>query len=177
MIMELEGKEFEIFIDQFSIAARVKELGKKISDDYQGQEVMLIVILNGGFMFASDLIKEVTIPVKISFIKVSSYQGMQSSGKVREIYGLEEDISGKHVIIVDDIVDTGLTMQHVVGIMEQKNPASIALSSFILKPDAFNYQFDIKYVGFTIPSQFIVGYGLDYNGLGRNLKDIYLLKS
>ncbi|MFN6943743.1 MAG: hypoxanthine phosphoribosyltransferase [Cytophagaceae bacterium] len=174
--MKVQDKEFEIFISRDNIAKRIKELGAAISEDYKELNPLFIVVLNGGFMFASDLLKEVDVPCRLTFIKVSSYQGIASTGIVKKIFGLEEDVKGQHVIVVDDIIDTGLTMKEVLEELNQKEPASINLASFILKPDSLCHPLEMKYIGYTIPNHFILGYGLDYEGFGRNFKDIYRLK-
>ncbi|WMJ72909.1 hypoxanthine phosphoribosyltransferase [Cytophagaceae bacterium ABcell3] len=175
--MKVKDREFEVFIDRENIAKRVKELGNVISKEYEGLEPIFVVVLNGGFMFASDLLKEVSIPCHVSFVKVSSWHGIESSGSVKKLLGLQEDIKGKHIIVVDDIVDTGLTMKEIIEDLRKEEPASIEIASFIIKPEALSHPIETKYVGFTIPEHFILGYGLDYEGLGRNLKDIYRLKS
>lgn len=174
--MKIQDREFEVFIDKENIKKRIAELAKVISSDYKDLNPIFVVILNGGFMFASDLVKEVDVPCKISFVKVSSYQGIESSGKIKKVLGLEDEIKGEHIIVVDDIVDTGLTMFELLKDFKKQKPASIEVATFILKPDAINHPVETKYVGFTIPNHFVLGYGLDYNGFGRNLKEIYRLK-
>jgi hypoxanthine phosphoribosyltransferase len=174
--MNIKDKSFSIFIQQEKIEKRVKEMAEQISSDYSDKELLFIPILNGAFLFASDLIKEITIPCQVSFVKVSSYHGTSTTGVIKSVIGLERDLKGKHVILIDDIVDTGLTMDAVVKDIHVLNPDSIEIATLLLKPEAFQNQFDLKYVGFTIPNSFVVGYGLDYEGYGRNLKDIYHIK-
>jgi hypoxanthine phosphoribosyltransferase len=174
--MKLKDKSFSIFIKKEAIDKRVKELAEQISIDYLNKELFFIPILNGAFLFASDLIKEIDIPCQVSFVKVSSYSGTSSTGVIKSILGLDVDLTGKHVILVDDIVDTGLTMESIVKEIAALNPESIEIATFLLKPEAYQKQLELKYVGFTIPNSFVVGYGLDYEGYGRNLKDIYHIK-
>src|SRR4051812_2430180 len=171
--MQVLDKTFKLFISSDSILRRIAELSALISADYQGKDPVFVILLNGAFMFASDLIKNITTPCQVCFIKATSYHGVQSSGVIKEILGLEENIEGRHVILLDDIVDTGLTMRSVMLELERKNPASIEPATLLLKPVAFADQFKIKYAGFSIPNDFVVGYGLDYDGYGRNLKDLY----
>jgi hypoxanthine phosphoribosyltransferase len=175
--MQIKDKKFELFINQQQIQKRVQELGVVISKDYQNQDPLFLPLLNGAFLFAADLIKEITVDCQVSFIKASSYCGTESSGKVQKVFGLDIDIQGRNVILVDDIVDTGLTMDCIIEEIKLLNPKSIEIASFLIKPEALQKPLEVKYVGFTIPTHFVVGYGLDYDGYGRNLKDIYQLKS
>lgn len=175
--MKIKDKTFEIFISENKINQRVKELAFQISKNYQGQELIILPILNGAFLFASDLIKEITIPCQLSFVKVASYEGTSSCGEVKSLIGLNKDLKDMNVLIIDDIVDTGLTMSSVVAQVQALKPSSIEIATLLLKPEALQKQLELKYVGFTIPNNFVVGYGLDYDGYGRNLKDIYQVKS
>ena len=145
----------------------------EINRDYEGKDPLFIAILNGSFIFAADLIRKITIPCQISFVKLSSYSGTVSTESVKELIGLNEDIQGRHVVIVEDIVDTGLTLDKFLKDLELKHPASVKLACFSFKKEAFKKSFPIDYLGITIPNEFIVGYGLDYDGYGRNLPDIY----
>ena len=174
--MKIKDKEFSLFIHQDKIEQRVKELADQISKNYEGHDPVFVPLLNGAFLFASDLIKEISVPCQVSFIKTASYSGTASTGIVRKIIGLDLDLQSRHVILVDDIVDTGLTMESVFEEVKAMNPASIEITTLLLKPEALQKQLEIKYVGFTIPNNFVVGYGLDYEGYGRNVKDIYKLK-
>ena len=158
------------------IEERIQALAIQISQDYRGKAPLFVGILNGCFMFASDLLKAVSIPCEISFIKVSSYQETSSTGQLKELLGMKENIEGRHVIIVEDIVDTGLTMSEIIGSIEKKDPASIEIVTLLLKPDALRKDIHPRYVGFEIANRFVVGYGMDYNGLGRNLPDLYVLQ-
>jgi hypoxanthine phosphoribosyltransferase len=173
--MQILDKRFSIFIKECDIEKRIKELALQISIDYKEKDPIIIVLLNGAFIFASDLIKNIAIPCQVSFIKAASYDGLSSTGEVRQLFGLEEKIDDRHIVILDDIVDTGLTMLKVIESINSQKPASIEVATLLLKTETFNNQFNLKYVGFTIPDNFVVGYGLDYNGYGRNLKDIYHL--
>jgi hypoxanthine phosphoribosyltransferase len=136
---------------------------------------IFLVVLNGSFMFAADLLKEVTIPCEISFIKVASYHGTSSTGNVTELIGLTEDITGRTVVIVEDIVDTGITLERLMNVLTRKKVKQIKIATVLLKPQSYKKEFKVDYVGIEIPNDFVVGYGLDYDGLGRNLKEIYVL--
>ncbi len=171
--MQLLDKTLFPYIREKEITARVNELAQQISRDYAGKDPIFIILLNGAFLFASDLVKEISIPCQLSFIKVSSYSGTQSLGELRELIGLSENIKDRHVILLDDIIDTGLTMDNVLTQIRNQHPASVSTVSLLLKPDMFANAFKPDYIGFSIPNTFVVGYGLDYNGYGRNLKDIW----
>ena len=134
---------------------------------------LFLSVLNGSFMFTADLMKRITIPCEISFVKLASYQGISSTGKITEVIGVNEDISGRCVVIVEDIVDTGLTMQRLLETLGTRNPKEIHIASLLVKPEKLQVPLNIKYAAMNIPNDFIVGYGLDYDGLGRNYKDIY----
>jgi hypoxanthine phosphoribosyltransferase len=171
--MKIKDKEFRIFIQQEKIEKRVKELAREISRDYLGKDPLIIPVLNGAFLFASDLIKEINVPCQLTFVKASSYSGTESTGNLCRIIGLDMDLRSRHVILIDDIVDTGLTMKSIFEEVRSMNPSSIEVATLLLKPEAMQKEIEVKYVGFTIPNNFVVGYGLDYEGYGRNLKDIY----
>lgn len=171
--VKLHDKEFSTFIPYEKIQAAIKTLAEKMNQDYAGQEPVFIAVLNGSFMFAADLLKEVNVPCQISFVKLASYHGMSSSGSVTELIGFTENVEGKHVVIIEDIVDTGVTLEKVLAIFQHKNCASLKIATLLLKPDAYKKPAKIDYVCIEIPNEFIVGFGLDYDGLGRNLKDIY----
>lgn len=175
-MLQIHDKTFEIFIGKDEIQSEIKSLGKQITADYEGKEVVFIAILNGSFMFASDLMKSVKLPCEVSFIKVSSYHGTNTTGRVDEVIGLNTSIAGKHVVLVEDIVDTGITMDKVHTLLDSEDPASIEIVSLLYKPEAFKGKHVPKYIGFSIPNKFVVGYGLDYNEHGRNTEDIYQLK-
>ncbi|MDD2488581.1 MAG: hypoxanthine phosphoribosyltransferase [Bacteroidales bacterium] len=174
--VNIKGKYFEKYITNEEINSIVKSLSQRINEDYFGKEIYFLVILNGAFLFASDLFKQIKGLPRINFIKVSSYSGISSSGKVNELIGLNEDITGKDVIIIEDIVDTGNTMEELLKLLKTKEPSSLEICSLMLKPNSFKKDFNIKYIGKEISDEFIVGYGFDLDGYGRNLKDIYQLK-
>lgn len=174
--MRIKDKEFELYIGSGQIGQKVKALATLINKDYQDKNPLFIGVLNGAFMFAADLMKEVTIPSEISFIKLSSYQETSSTGKIKELLGLKEDISGRHLIFIEDIVDTGNTVQYIIDAFEALKPASIEFISLLYKPKSMQKNIPLKYIGFEIPPDFVVGYGLDYDGYGRNLKEVYQLK-
>lgn len=169
----LKDKAFAPYITAEQIAKRIAELGAQISADYSGKCPLFLAVLNGSFMFAADLIRSVKGDCTISFVKLASYHGTNSTGEVRELIGLNEDIRGRDVVIVEDIVDTGLTIDKVVQALEKHSPASVKIATLLYKPKAYKGHQKIHYSAIEIPNDFIVGYGLDYDGLGRNLKDIY----
>ncbi|MCX2472865.1 hypoxanthine phosphoribosyltransferase [Pedobacter sp. MC2016-05] len=172
--IKVDDKEFEIFLENDNLNKRIRLLGIQINLDYEGKCPLFIGVLNGSFLFMADLIKEIDVPCEVAFMRVASYEGTSSSGKVKELIGLPDDIEGRDIIIVEDIVDTGLTINHIIKTLKEKNPASVRVSSLLVKPSALQYDVEeLAYVGFEIPNEFVVGYGLDYNGLGRNLNDIY----
>lgn len=174
--VSIHDKTFELFISDHRIQTKIQELGAKLSTDYNGQTPLFIGILNGSFMFAGDLMKSISIPAEITFIKVSSYDGMKSQGETKQLIGLNEAIEGREVVVVEDIVDTGITMESIVNQLNNAGAKSVEVASLLLKPDCLQRDVKVKYTGFEIPEKFVVGYGLDYDGLGRNLKDIYQLK-
>ena len=175
--IQLHDKHFKLFISSEEILTKVADLAKKIEVDYQGKEILFLSILNGSFMFTSDLMKNITKQAEISFIKVSSYSGTSTTGRVDELIGLATSITDKHIIVVEDIVDTGITIDKVITLLGASNPASISICTFLYKPSAFKGNNIPDYVGFEIPNKFVVGYGLDYNQLGRNLDSLYELKN
>ena len=169
-------KSFVPFIERKAIEERVAALAFQISRDYQAECPLLVGVLNGAFMFAADLMKEISIPCEISFVKVSSYQRVASTGRINQLIGLQENITGRHVVIVEDIVDTGLTMSEILKDLHKQDPRSVEIATLLFKPEALRKAIQPRYVGFEIDNRFVVGYGLDYNGLGRNLADLYVLK-
>ncbi len=172
----VHDKTFQPFLSEMEIQGAVRKIGKSLNQDYKGKQPLFIGVLNGAFMFCSDLLKTVDIPCEITFVRLSSYDGMESTGEVRSIINLQEDIAGRDIILVEDIVDSGLTMQKALTYFETLNPKSVAIASLLVKPDCLKCEIDIKYCGFEIPEKFVVGYGLDYNGHGRNFKEIYQLR-
>lgn len=166
--------DFVPFIDREQLQIRIQEIAAQISEDYREKAPVFVPILNGAFMFASDLFKEISIPCEVSFIKLASYTGTESTGVIKQVLGIQMDISGRHVVIVEDIVDTGLTMAEVIRIFSAMNPASLTVASLFVKPEAVQVELPIGYTGFEIDNKFILGYGLDYNGFGRNYPDVYV---
>jgi hypoxanthine phosphoribosyltransferase len=173
--MNVLDKTFRPFLSAEVLNERIKELATQINKDYIGKNPIFIGILNGSFMFASDLYKNITVPSTISFIKLVSYKGTTSTGTVITAIGLEEDLSEKDVILIEDIVDTGKTMKEFVATLHKQSPASIQICTLLHKPEALQHPLDLKYVGFEIPNKFVVGYGLDYDGFGRNSQEIFQL--
>lgn len=174
-VIKIHDKNFEIFLSEETIQKRIKELAENINKDYKGKQPLFIAVLNGAFMFAADLFKNLEIEAEICFIKLISYQGTKSSGKVVTAIGLMDDVHGRDIILIEDIVDTGKTLNDFLPGLRHQQPASLKIAALLHKPDATEYPLTIDYLAFTIPNKFVVGYGLDYDGLGRNLKEIYQL--
>ena len=174
-VVKINGKTFKTSITEAEIKQRVKALAQRISKDLEGKNPLLLGVLNGSFIFAADLMREMTIPCEISFVKLASYQGITSTGKVHEVLGINEDLTGRTVVIVEDIVDTGRTMKQMVESLGTRHPASVHICTLFVKPDKLEEQLDIEYAAFSIPNDFILGYGLDYDQQGRWLKEIYTL--
>lgn len=172
-MIQINNKSFDVFIQESEITSKILEISATINSEYKDKELIFIAILNGAFMFASDMMKNITIPCEISFVKVSSYEGMSSSGRVDELIGLTTSIENKHVIILEDIVDTGITIDKIRTLLSIEHPASLKVCTLLFKPTAFNGKHLPELVGFSIPNNFVVGYGLDYDEKGRNLKEIY----
>jgi len=163
-------------IHRSQVRTSIEHIADRINSDYNGKEILFLAVLNGAFMFAADLVRKVKPSCRISFVKVASYQNDVSEGVIRELIGLKEDLNGKHVVLVEDIVDTGFTIDHVMKqIKSTYKPASIAVASLFFKPQSYRKSIVINYVGIEIPNDFVVGWGLDYNGYGRNLEDIYVI--
>lgn len=173
--IQVKDKNFAISIPEAEILQRVKAVAARINEDYKGQNPIFLAVLNGSFIFAADLLREVDLPCEISFVKLASYEGTQTTGAIRELIGLNVDITGRPVIVVEDIVDTGVTMVHMLETLKKQNPSSIDVCTLLLKPGKLQAQLDIRYCCLEIPNDFIVGYGLDYDGFGRNTRDIYTL--
>ena len=153
----------------------VKVVADRINKDMKGKNPLFLAVLNGSFIFAADLMRMITIPCEISFVKLASYQGTMSTGKIKEVIGINENISGRDIIIVEDIVESGLTMKRMMESLGTRNPASIHICTLLLKPEKLTVDLDVEYVAMEIPNDFIVGYGLDYDQQGRNLREIYTL--
>lgn len=171
--IQVRDKCFSIFLSETEIKEKVNSLAAQISKDYAGKRPLFLAVLSGSFVFAADLLRAVTIPCEIAFIRVSSYAGTSSTGEVKQLMGLKEDISGRSVIVVEDIIDSGLTMKELLKMLDEKHPADVRLASLLVKPGNLKVELDIPYRCFDIPNDFIVGYGLDYDGEGRNLPNIY----
>lgn len=175
-MISIKDKVFVPYITANSIHHRVAELGAEISKDFKGDCPVLIGVLNGSFIFLSDLAKSISIPIEVSFVKVSSYSGTSSTGAVKNLLGLDIELQNRSVIIVEDIIDTGLSMKHLLEMVQIENPKRIAVATLLLKPDALSQPIQVNYIGFEIPNKFVVGYGMDFDGLGRNLPELYQLK-
>lgn len=175
--MIINGETFVPYISKERIQERIQELAAEINEDYKNEEVLFIAILNGSFMFASDLFKCIEINASISFIKLASYKGTTSTGRVLTAIGLEEILEDKHIVIVEDIVDTGRTLNEFLPYIKRQNPSSIKIASLLTKPDCLEYPIIIDYLGFEIEDKFVVGFGLDFDGLGRNIPELLQIKS
>lgn len=174
--IKLHKHKFKPYLSEYRIQERVQVLGLKISDDYRDKNPLFISILNGSFMFVADLTRAYEGDCEVSFVKLASYDGLQSTGKIKKSIGLDVNIKNRHVILVEDIIDTGQTLHEFIPDLKKMKPASISLAVLLVKPNSVKYPFDIEYLGFEIPDKFVVGYGMDYDGLGRNLPSIYQLK-
>lgn len=173
--IQVHDKVFAPSIPAEEIMQQVRRVAEEINKDYEGQQPLFLVVLNGAFVFAADLMREITVPAEVSFVKLASYEGTSSTGTVREVIGLNTDITGRPIIIVEDIVESGITMAHMIETLKKQNPKSIDICTLLVKPEKLEVKLDIRYTAMEIPNDFILGYGLDYNGLGRGLKDIYTI--
>ena len=173
--VKIKDKSFRVSISEAEIKQRVKALAEQMSKDLEGKNPIFLGVLNGSFIFAADLMREMTVPCEISFVKLASYQGTTSTGKVREVLGINENLSGRTVVIVEDIVESGQTMKQMIESLGTRNPESVRICTLFFKPEKLKEDLDLDYVAFRIPDDFIVGYGLDYDGLGRELKDVYTI--
>ena len=175
-MIQVLDKQFEVSIPESEIRRQVGRVASEINHDYEGQTPVFLAILNGSFIFAADLLREISLPCEVSFVKLASYEGVNSTGRIHEMIGLNVDITDRPVIIIEDIVESGLTMAHMLETLSRHNPRSIDVCTLFLKPNKLKVQLDIRYRCFEIPDDFILGYGLDYNQQGRNTKDIYTIK-
>lgn len=175
-MLTIKDKTFGPFISHEQIQTRIAELADEINNTYNGKCPLLVVVLNGAFLFAADLMKNLTIECEITFIRVVSYEQTSSTGSTKQILGLKESVTDRDLILIEDIVDTGLTIANLREQLLAQNPASLAVATLLFKPDALKEAIALDYVGFPIENQFVVGYGLDYDGLGRNTKDILVLQ-
>ena len=174
-IITIKDLEFIPYVTHSDILERIREIGIKINQDYENKNPLFIAVLNGSFMFASDLMKQVDLKSELTFIKVNSYDGTESTGHIREMIGIGQSITDRHIVIIEDIVDTGHTINYLIDELSKKDPSSLEVVTLFSKPDSHETDLYVKYVGFEIPNKFIVGYGLDYDGYGRNYQDVYQL--
>jgi hypoxanthine phosphoribosyltransferase len=175
-VIEILDKKFELYLNREEIHAKISDLAFQLNQKYLNQEVVFVAVLDGSFMFVSELMKQIQFPCQVSFIKMKSYEGMQTSGNIKELIGLTSDLKKKNVIILEDIVDTGNTIDTVVELLQSHSPLNIEIASLFFKPTAFKGVHTPTYTCFSITDEFIVGFGLDYNGYGRNLESIYQYK-
>jgi hypoxanthine phosphoribosyltransferase len=174
-IIKVHDKQFQPYIGAKELQLRIKEMADQINKDLEGEKPLFIAILNGSFMFAADIFKYLTIEAEISFIKLVSYKGTKSTGNVVTSIGLDEDLYGRTVVILEDIVDTGKTLHQFLPQLEHQQPKKLMIAALLTKPEALLHPIKIDYLGFSVPNKFLLGYGLDYDGLGRNLPEIYQL--
>ena len=174
-MVTLKDKQFKPYISSDKILEAVKQVAEKINSDLAGESPVFLAVLNGSFMFAADLMKEINLNCEISFVKLASYHGTTSSGTITELIGLNQDLTGRTVIVIEDIVDTGNTVEKLAEILNNKKVKSFKIATAFYKPTAYTKNIKIDYIGLEIPNDFVVGYGLDYDGLGRNLKDVFIL--
>ncbi len=173
--VKIKDKTFETSMTEAEIKQRVKDLAQQMSRDLEGKNPLFLAVLNGAFIFAADLMREMTIPCEISFVKLASYQGTTSTGTIHEVIGINEDLSGRAVVIVEDIVESGLTIKRMMEQIGTRHPASVQVCTLFFKPEQLKEDLKLDYVAFSIPNDFILGYGLDYDQQGRGLKDLYTL--
>lgn len=172
--IQVNHKDFELFLTNEVISKRIRLIGIELNLDYENRCPIFIGVLNGSFLFMADLMKEVNLACEVGFIRVASYHGTNSTGAIKEVFGLPDDLKNKDVVIVEDIVDTGFTLTHILEQVKAQSPASVQVCSLLFKPAALKLPIaELAYIGFEIQNEFVVGYGLDYDGLGRNLNDIY----
>ena len=175
--IQIQDKLFELFITEKEIVSAVECMAQKITVDMQDKEPLFIPILNGSFMFAAELLKNIKLPCRVSFVRLQSYKGTNTSAKIEEIYSFADNIEGKNVIIIEDIIDTGYTIYHLLCQLHKQKPMSVQIATLLFKPSALLVNVLPDYFAFKIPTDFVVGYGLDYDGYGRNLRDIYKIKN
>ncbi|MDR1739903.1 MAG: hypoxanthine phosphoribosyltransferase [Bacteroidales bacterium] len=169
----VQGEEFKPFLDQQALSNIIEALAEQINRDYAEKDPIFLVVLNGSFMFASDLLKRIKSSCRVSFVKMASYNGKKTTGSVKELIGINEDLEGQHVVILEDIIDTGITINQLLNIINEKNPASVRVCTMFFKPKKFQKDYEIHYIGKEISNEFIIGYGLDLNGYVRNLPIVY----
>jgi len=173
--IKILDKYFELFISYEKIIKNIKQIADHINLDLKNEKVIFLGVLNGAFMFASELLKMINFPCEVSFVKIASYSGDSTTGTVKRLIGVNEELQGKTIVIVEDIVDTGITTENIIRQLKGYDPDSIKIASLFFKPQSFTKNYKIDYLGMEIPNYFIIGYGLDYKGMGRNLKNIYKL--
>ncbi len=173
--IKLQDKWFKVMIPAKEIDAAVERVAQQLNERYEGRTPIFLGVLSGSFLFLSDLVRKISFDSQLAFVKISSYSGTESTGEVKQQFGVDFDIEGRDIIIVEDIVETGHSMNYLLEHLKAKNPASISICTLFFKPDKFLYEYKIDYTALSIGNEFIVGYGLDYNQLGRNLKDIYVV--
>lgn len=173
--IKIHDKVFRTSYSEAEILQHVKAVADRLNKDMEGKNPLFLAVLNGSFIFAADLMRMITIPCEISFVKLASYQGTLSTGKVKEVIGINEDITGRTVVIIEDIVESGLTMKRMIDTLGTRNPESVHICTLLLKPEKLEVNLYVEYAAMEIPNDFIVGYGLDYNQQGRNLREIYTL--
>lgn len=174
--IQLGDKKFVPYLAEQKILEAVDNVAGMINRDLAGKKPLFLIVLNGSFLFAADLVRRIKTDCEVSFVKLASYHGTASTGTIKELVGMNEDVSGRHIVVVEDIVDTGSTIVHITEQLKTKNPASVRIATLLFKPEAYKKDIPIDYKGIEIPNDFIVGYGLDYNSLGRNLRDIYVVQ-
>ncbi len=172
-----ENLDLEIYLTEIEIAERVQEMADDISIKFKDKKPYIISVLTGAFIFTSDLLRNISIPHYLSFTKIRSYDGTRSGSQISQELRLNGSLKGREVLIIEDIVDTGNTLDFLLGEIKKENPASVSVATLLWKPDVYKYSHKLDFVGFSIPNEFVVGYGMDYNDFGRNLKDIYIFKN
>lgn len=176
MIRTIRDKQFGLLVSREQIAERVAVLAERISADYKGRNPILLVVLNGAFVFAADLVRAFDMECEVQFVRYASYEGMDTTGEVRQLIGLSTDVKDRDVVVVEDIVDTGTTLQGMLPLLREKGAKSVEIATLLMKPDKLRFPLEVKYCAMEIPNRFIVGYGLDYDGVGRNWPDIYVVR-
>ncbi len=171
--ISLHNKRFAPYLPHEQLSDSIRILAARLNEDYAGKQPLFVAVLNGSFMFAADLMKRLSIPCEVAFIRVTSYEGTGSTGKVREVLGLHEEVKGRHLVILEDIVDTGHTIRYLLDMLGSREAASVEVACLLIKPECLQHELNIRYAGIPIPNEFVVGYGLDYDGLGRNYPDVY----
>ena len=171
--IQVKDRQFELYLPESQLEEAIIHMAQEIQRDLSDKDPLFLAVLNGSFMFAASLMRKLGFPCRISFVKLASYSGTQSTEQVNQLIGLNEGLAGQHVVILEDIIDTGHTLSHMLDVLKEKNPASVRIATLLFKPEAFVHDYYLDYIGLKIPTAFIVGYGLDYDGYGRNLPDIY----